>query len=495
MNKFIGMALSCAIALTGCHNANEGEEHHHHHEEHLQLTSYSDSWEVYAEAHPFVTGEESPVLAHMTRLSDFKPLAEGEVTAVLEINGKKVSQTSEVSATPGIFKFSLEPPCEGSGTLTFMVGEEILVTEVKAFSDEEEAEEYAESMEATSSNGASFSKEKSWNVDFATEVCRVEPFGQVIKTMAQVQPSQGEESSVTALTDGVVTIGSGALVEGREVRQGEILCQIKSSGIADNSMAVRYAEAEADFDLARTEYERKQTLAADRIVSDSELKQAESEYRRAKAVLDNLKASFNNGGQSIKSPLTGYITSVAVANGQFVQAGQTIATVSKSRTLQIVAEVQPKYYQNLRNVSGASFRAMGADSIWTLEDLEGKVISYGKSVSAENPMIPVTFSVSNKADFLPGSFIETWIRTTDRTDAVTVANSALIEEQGNYFVYRQLTPELFEKTPVAIGSTDGIRTQIKEGLEGGERIVSKGAMMVKLAQASGALDPHAGHNH
>ena len=59
----------------------------------------------------------------------------------------------------------------------------------------------------------------------------------------------------------------------------------------------------------------------------------------------------------------------------------------------------------------------------------------------------------------------------------------------------QLTPELFEKREVVIGATDGLNTEIINGLTDNERVVAEGAILVKLSQASGALDPHAGHVH
>jgi len=65
---------------------------------------------------------------------------------------------------------------------------------------------------------------------------------------------------------------------------------------------------------------------------------------------------------------------------------------------------------------------------------------------------------------------------------------------GAYFLYVQVTPELFEKRAVLIGKSDGLSTEITEGLSVGERVVSKGAIMVKLSQSTGQLDAH-GHGH
>ena len=66
---------------------------------------------------------------------------------------------------------------------------------------------------------------------------------------------------------------------------------------------------------------------------------------------------------------------------------------------------------------------------------------------------------------------------------------------GNFFVFVQLTPESFEKRLVTLGSTDGCYTEILSGVKAGERVVTRGASMVRLAQGTASLDPHAGHVH
>ena len=517
------------------HDHEDGHDHGHEGEGHLLLTAYSDGLEFFAETGTFVAGQEVSVLLHVTELQDFKPYVGEDVSVCLvpkgesagdncgncshghgteaepEIEGEGHShqheghshegetheshQHEEKTEVQGIYRFCVRAEAEGEADLVFSAGGQRASIPVRVFGSASEASEYAESLEVRSSNGAVFPKEKSWSVDFATEEAVLEPFGQVIRATSRVQPSQEEVFTVSALTDGVVSIGAKALVEGREVRKGETLCIVKGSGTADENLATKYARAEADYNFARNEYERKKALASDRIVSESELRQAEAAFEIAKAVFENLKGNFDASGQSAKSPIEGFVTSVTVSNGQFVRAGDPIATVSRSRSLLVVAEIQPRYSACLKDICGATFKDMDSGRIWTLDELGGKVVSYGKSVSSDSPLIPVTFSVPNKGGFIPGSFLQTRIITRSETPAITLPTTSLIEEQGNYFVYRQLTPEYFEKTPVTIGASDGLRTEIRSGLSAGERVVSKGAMFVKLAQASGALDPHAGHNH
>ena len=336
----------------------------------------------------------------------------------------------------GIYRFCVRAEAEGEAKLVFSADGQRASIPVRVFGSASEASEYAESLEVRSSNGAVFTKEKSWSVDFATEEAVLEPFGQVIRATSRVQPSQEEVFTVSALTDGVVSIGAKALVEGREVRKGETLCIVKGSGTADENLATKYARAEADYNFARNEYERKKALASDRIVSESELRQAEAAFEIAKAVFENLKGNFDASGQSAKSPIEGFVTSVTVSNGQFVRAGDPIATVSRSRSLLVVAEIQPRYSACLKDICGATFKDMDSGRIWTLEELGGKVVSYGKSVSSDSPLIPVTFSVPNKGGFIPGSFLQTRIITRSETPAITLPTTSLIEEQGNYFVYR-----------------------------------------------------------
>ena len=525
------------------HDHEDGHDHGHEGEGHLLLTAYSDGLEFFAETGTFVAGQEVSVLLHVTEIQDFKPYVGEDVSVCLvpkgesagdncgncshghgteaepEIEGEGEGHTHQheghsheghshqhedeghthqhegKTEVQGIYRFCVRAEAEGEANLVFSADGQRASIPVRVFGSASEASEYAESLEVRSSNGAVFPKEKSWSVDFATEEAVLEPFGQVIRATSRVQPSQEEVFTVSALTDGVVSIGAKALVEGREVRKGETLCIVKGSGTADENLATKYARAEADYNFARNEYERKKALASDRIVSESELRQAEAAFEIAKAVFENLKGNFDASGQSAKSPIEGFVTSVTVSNGQFVRAGDPIATVSRSRSLLVVAEIQPRYSACLKDICGATFKDMDSGRIWTLDELGGKVVSYGKSVSSDSPLIPVTFSVPNKGGFIPGSFLQTRIITRSETPAITLPTTSLIEEQGNYFVYRQLTPEYFEKTPVTIGASDGLRTEIRSGLSAGERVVSKGAMFVKLAQASGALDPHAGHNH
>lgn len=335
----------------------------------------------------------------------------------------------------------------------------------------------------------------SWKVDFSTVPCLKEPFGQVIRTMAQIQPSQGDERVVTAKTSGIVAIPEAGLVDGKSVSARQTLFYIESGDMADNNLSVRYREAESNYNLTKKEYGRKQELAKDKIVSESELLQARANYETAEAVYNNLRRNFAAGRQSVTAPIAGFVKQLLVRNGEYIEAGQPIVSVSQNRNLFIKAEIQPKYYPLLNNISTAKFRILNDETVYTLDELNGRLVSYGKSVETNRPLLPVVFQVDNSVELLPGAFVEMYIKTRGQQSTLTVPNVSLVEEMGNYFVYVQLTPEYFEKREVKIGQTDGERTEILSGLKESERVVAKGAVLVKLTQATGTLDAESGHVH
>lgn len=496
---YLVSALFLAVATLSC-NRNNDQDLDHGHVDNLQLISYSDGFEMFAEATPFAVGHESEILAHFTRLENFKPLENGSVTANLVVGDDTVSQTLDSPMRPGIFRFTLKPGEKGEAKLLFNVKisgkiSQLTVEGITVFADLNDAIHAAEDAVITSSNGAVFTKEQSWKVDFATEEIRKEPFGQVIRTIGQIQPSPGDERIVVAKTGGVVLFPGDDVVEGRAVGAGETLFTIDGSGMADNNLSVRFSEARNEYSLARAEYDRKAELAKDRIVSQRELRRAETEMENARANFNNLQKNFSAGKQSVNSPIGGFIAAVLVHNGEYVEAGQPVLRVSQNRNLFVKAELRPKYFEELNRISTVTFRLMENKATYTLEELNGRVVSFGKSVDTGNPLLPVLFQVDNRAGFIPGSFIEMFIRTQAGEEVLTVANEAVVEEMGNYFVYVQLTPELFEKRLVKRGRTDGFRTEITTGVSEAERVVSKGAILVKLAQAAGAIDVHSGHVH
>jgi len=477
------------------------EENTHLHENvKIQITAYSNEFELFAEADPFVVGHKSNVLSHFSNLPEFTALENGSIKIRLVVNGKETSQLLDKPSRKGIYSFDIVPEEEGKGELKFDIKTEtgeyqVIATDIEVFFDEHDAIHEAEDAEISESNATFFSKEQSWKVDFATELPKTEPFGQVIKTTAQVQSTPGNENLVSAKTNGIILLSTENVVEGKSVSKGQFLLAISGNELADNNSSVRFTETKNNFEKAKADYERVQELAKDKIVSEKDLLNAKNQYDNAKVVHDNLNKNFNSSGQNVISPARGFVKQLFVQNGQYVEAGQAIISIIQNETLLLRAEVQQKYASILGTVNSANIRTLYNNKTYSLEQLNGEILSYGKSTNSDNYLVPVTLQIENKVGFVSGVFVELYLKTLANTQALTISNSALLEEQGVFYVYVQITPELFEKREVKTGATDGLRTEIIKGITQEKRVVSKGAILIKLSQASGTLDAHSGHVH
>jgi len=496
---FIGAFL--ALKVASCSPSGQETVTHDEQEElKFQYTSYSNDFELFVEADAFLVGETANVLSHFSILPDFKAIETGKITIILSVNGKETKQTLNKPTRKGIYSFDIKPETQGKGTLKFEIindkgSFDVVVTDITVFASHNEAHEAAESAVISRTNTTVFTKEQSWKIDFATDLTRTEPFGQIIKTTALVQSSQGNEMIVTAKTNGIVVITSNNMLEGREVATGQALFSISGKNLADNNISVKYAGAKSDYQRANADYERAKELARDKIVSEKDLLAAKNQYDNAKAVYDNLNDNFNASGQTIISPMSGFVKQVFVKNGSYVEAGQPVVTVSQNKTLVLSADLPQRYAPVLANIQSANIRSISDNQSYTFEQLNGKILSFGKAVNSDNFLIPVNIQIDNTGSFTPGSFVEIYLKTLTNTQAKTVPNTALLEEQGNFYVWVQVTPELFEKREVSTGNTDGVRTEIVKGISANERVVTRGAMLIKLAQATGTLDAHSGHVH
>jgi cobalt-zinc-cadmium efflux system membrane fusion protein len=489
-----------AMIFAACNKNSEKTTDTHDDEIKIKLTAYTTEFELFAEADAFVVGKTSRVLSHFTHLPEFTAVENGSITLRLIIEGKEVSHALTKPTRKGIYAFDIIPATPGKGQIIYDIATDkgkfqMVVSEIIVFEKEDDADKAAQAAVKSSPFAAVFTKEQSWKIDFATEMPKTEPFGQVIKTTAQVQSAQGDEILVPAKTSGIVMFSSGDVLEGKTVSNGQVLFSVSGSGMAENNSTVRFLEAQNNYEKAKSDYERIKGLANDKIVSEKDLLAAKNQYDNAKAIYDNLNTNFSAKGQNISSPMSGFVKQLFVQNGQYVETGQPIVSISQNKTLILHAEIQQKYASILDNITNANIRTMHDNQAYSLDELNGKVLSYGRNANSDNYLIPVNLQVDNKGGLLSGGFVELYLKTTTNTNAITIPNEALLEEQGNYYVYVQINPELFEKREVFPGSTDGLRTEVLKGISANERIVTKGATLVKLTQATGTLDAHSGHVH
>lgn len=324
----------------------------------------------------------------------------------------------------------------------------------------------------------------------AVETVQPGEFSGVIPCGGKILAAQGDEATVTATVAGIVRLVRG-VAEGSPVGKGAAVFTISSRNLQDDPAR----QAAITYQKAKNEYERAAKLVKDRIVTLKDFNQIRADYEAAKTVYDAFKQDgAAGGGVAVKSPIGGYVKTCLVKEGDYVAVGQPMMTVTQTRSLYLRANVPERYYAQMGTISSAKFKTAHGSRVYSLAQMDGRLVATGKQTGDGSPYIPVTFEFSNRADVAPGSFVETYLLTAPRQGVVTVPVSALTDEQGLNFVYIQTDPTCYERREVVIGQTDGERVEIKSGLKAGEKVVTKGAVQVRLAGASTAIPGHT-HNH
>jgi RND family efflux transporter MFP subunit len=351
------------------------------------------------------------------------------------------------------------------------------------------SEEHGHEQE-THAGEITFSKAQAVAARLEAQTVAPGTFSQVIKTSGQLLSAQGDEITIVAASNGVASFAQAAMSEGAAVKEGQVLVSISAKNMVDGDPAIK---AKIEYEAARKEYERAESLVKENIISKKDFEQAQLRYESANTAYNASLKMVTSKGMNVAAPASGVIKRRWVNEGEYVTVGQPIVSLSKNKRLQLRADMPAKYFKELSQITGANFKVPYDDATYKLSDLNGRLLSVGASIEQSLPCLPVTFECNNTGALIPGSFAEIYLLTATQHGVISVPPTAITEEQGLHFVYLQLDEETYKRQEVTLGANDGKRVQIISGLAQGDKVVSQGVMQVKLA-ANSAIIPE-GHTH
>lgn len=314
-------------------------------------------------------------------------------------------------------------------------------------------------------------------------------FADVIKVSGEIAAMPGSEGVVSARQAGIVRLAPG-ISEGVAVTAGRTVATVSAKGMAGGDAG---EVARVAYDAAKRELDRITPLYKEGIVSTRDYNAA---LQRVEETRVAIGTSGGRGVGSATAPVAGVITSIAVADGQYVESGQPIATVSSNRALTLRADLPESEAASLRGITGARFRPSYSGEFIDVVQGGGTLVSSPTVSTASGGYIPVYFSLgTNESGIINGSYCEVYLLGSPRHDVLAVSEKAISEQQGKYFVYVEHEPGHYEKRPVTLGSSDGFRREILSGVKPGERIVSEGMTYVRLAETSGVMPEGHSHSH
>lgn len=490
------MAMSCNNKAEEAHAHNEDGSHVGDEIPRLSHTIWTDKTELFVEFPALIVGNPSKFAAHFTVLDKHQPVREGSVMVSLIKDGQGIRNTVDAPSSAGIFSPAIQPKEAGNYQLVFELKtpdylDKITIDDVTVYANADEA---FKDLGSTEDDGSiSFLKEQAWKIDFQTAPVVNGKIYDVINTSGIWTPASGSVKTLVATSNGVVDFAVNNLTEGTQVKQGQLLINVSSQGLASNNLSTEIANARSNFEQSKAEYERKKQLYESKIVPKSEFEKVESNYNIAKSNYQSLTSGVSGGAKEIRAPFDGYITSINAVNGDYVDQGAALVTVGTQQSRVLKTQIAPSYGLTMENAQDIWYQT--TDGQWrNIAASGGSILSIAKDVDNNRPLISVFAKVNEDVDMPEGSLTQVQIAMGSATQNTMIPVNALLEDYGSYSVIVQLSGESFERRPVKIGKRNGENVEILEGLQVGEVVVTNGAYQVKMASMSGSTPAH-GHEH
>ena len=502
--------LSIGVFASGGCNRSATPEATPEQPEALSVTRWTDKTELFAEYPPLAVGSTSRFAIHLTRLDTFKALTDGNVEVRLEA-GSAEPEVFRVDgpSRPGIFGVDVKPVHAGKRQLVIVLrgtglSDEHHVGEVDVHANAETAR--AAPAAGAETRGISFLKEQQWSLDFGTALVKEEAVRESIRVPARLEARPGGAADVVAPIDGRLTRVVDAAL-GATVSRGQELARLlpPPSTPADFPQLQRArTDAQTTLALATRDRERAERLTSAGAAPAKRLDEARSAEEQAKARVTAAEASLaqynaaRTGGAvgaeglfAVRAPVSGVIANRHAATGANVTAGAVLFRVVDASQVHVVGQVPEASATRARLARAAELEIVGQpDRVAT-----GRLVSVGKVLDPRSRTLPITFDFDNRTLGLAvgqAVFLHLLMDAAARRPAVPAA--AIVDDAGRPIVFVQREGETFERRAVTLGPRSGDLVQITEGVERGERVVTRGAYLVRLASLSTSVPAH-GHVH
>jgi RND family efflux transporter MFP subunit len=286
----------------------------------------------------------------------------------------------------------------------------------------------------------------------------------------QVQGSVNTKENILVQPEFQGTLVSLNVKAGQRVSKGQVLGRIDDAGLSQ-----QVASLENQYALAKTTFERQKNLWDQKIGSEIQYLQAQTQMISAQRGVAQIKAQLAK--TVIKAPFSGTIDEVFVEKGQVVAPSQQgLMRIVNLSNMYVSTSVPETYIGKLK---------VGTEVDVFLTSLgktyKGKVRQIGNFVNPSNRSFGIEVSVPNPENLLRPNQVAK-LKITDYINKSTiVVPTNVIQEDGekNKFVYTAINVSgktgIAKKVIVKLGQSSDNVTEILSGLSDEDVIVTEGA--------------------
>jgi len=287
---------------------------------------------------------------------------------------------------------------------------------------------------------------------------------------------------------------------GQLVKKGDVLFVIdpRWHQAEFDKLAADVERAKVQYENAKQEADRSQTLLANKAISTEESDSRVMRFKAAKAGLLSAEAArdfakLDLDHTQVRSPIDGRVSRAYLTEGNYVSgiagAATTLTTVVSVNPVYVYVDVDEDTllkYNGLAAAKKLETDSNGAVPVELQLGDEQGFVHRGKIESFDNKLDPNTGSILLRAVFenpdariVPGLFARIRVPVSDKHQAIMVSESAIGTDQAQKFVLTLTSSNTVAYAPVKLGPVVNGKRVIREGLQPGTKIVVNGLQRVR----------------
>ncbi len=304
---------------------------------------------------------------------------------------------------------------------------------------------------------------------FAVNVRTVIAARQPIEERVSLVATVAANESVDVKSEIEGTVAQVNFDEGQPVTEGQLLVKLDT-----RKLEASVANAEASFDLAKTNRERAEAMLENRTISRQEFDQSVANFESGRAMLDLVKQQLKDA--SIHAPFSGIAGARHVSPGQVIGKEMVLTTLVDVEPVKLEFRAPERLIGELRRGQTIAFRV----AAYPGEEFHGEVFFIDPQVEIDTRTVLVKALEPNADGKLhPGMFGNLDLILHVNPDAVVVPESAVVSDGDHTYVFLADASNVTQQVEVQLGTRLAGLVEVTRGLQGGETVIVEGIQKVQ----------------
>ena len=286
------------------------------------------------------------------------------------------------------------------------------------------------------------------------------------RTWVEVQGTVDARQSIEVTAESMGVVRNIKVKEGQKVTKGQILAELDQTVLVQS-----IEEIKGQLDFAKQLYTKQSNLWKQNIGSEVQYLNAKNQKESLERRLSTIESQLDM--TRIKAPVSGTVDQVYLKLGQSTAMGMPAVRVVNFNDLRVITDLSESYVSRVRE--GASVELEFKDLNLSAQ---GRIAYVARSISALNRTFRAEVPLNNREGlYRPNMIVGMKINDYSTNKAIKIPVNLLQNSDEGTFVMvvrGEGTNLKASRVSVTPGRSNGIETEILQGLQAGDRIITTG---------------------